>query len=385
MHVFVFRSSWCKHMHSSRSWTHFAVCHSVSMAKHIRLLFFGSVIFGIAVFCYLNFWNDSYYGSADARGTNSSLEARAVDIPPSFEAEDVVQNSHDETVKQARARRRELIAAKVKRISDVTRHQLEVVDQHRTVVSPLPVTQPVTLKVPRVKFHPTFSAEVGPEHSHSNRTLTYTDLPRVRVHGANCTALFNGDETEVTKAGKFQRTNKQKINTPASYVQQTSNCTRFIARRRYAMWPVNREEEDFPIAFSILMFKDVEQFERLLRAIYRPQNLYCIHVDNKSPSEVHVAVNAIARCFGNVFVVHPSIDVHWGYFSVLEPELICMKKLLRRSKKWKYFINLTGQEFPLKTNWLIVQILKAFNGSNNMEGTVKRFVYCTEFLCMSLQ
>ena len=41
----------------------------------------------------------------------------------------------------------------------------------------------------------------------------------------------------------------------------------------------------------------------------------------------------------------------------------------QRRKKWKYFINLTGQEFPLKTNYEIVQILKAYKGANNVEGT----------------
>ena len=39
------------------------------------------------------------------------------------------------------------------------------------------------------------------------------------------------------------------------------------------------EEEAFPIAYSLLMHKEVEQAERLLRAIYRPQNSYCIHID----------------------------------------------------------------------------------------------------------
>ena len=37
---------------------------------------------------------------------------------------------------------------------------------------------------------------------------------------------------------------------------------------------------------------------------------------------------------------------------------------LWKHKKWKYFINLTGQEFPLRTNWELVQILKAHNNGN---------------------
>ena len=42
-----------------------------------------------------------------------------------------------------------------------------------------------------------------------------------------------------------------------------------------------REEMEFPIAFSLLVYKDTEQIYRLLRAIYRPSNYYCIHVDAK--------------------------------------------------------------------------------------------------------
>ena len=44
------------------------------------------------------------------------------------------------------------------------------------------------------------------------------------------------------------------------------------------MEPLSQEAANFPLAFSILMYKDVFQVERLLRAIYMPQNYYCIHV-----------------------------------------------------------------------------------------------------------
>jgi len=202
----------------------------------------------------------------------------------------------------------------------------------------------------------------------STRQLTLADLPNVSDSAVNCTALFR------TPTRDFNSTHEKQVVTPLKFMQQTYNCTQFVDERHYAMRPVNKEEAEFPIAYSILMFKQVEQFERLLRAIYRPQNVYCIHVDQKSSADIHETVIWIARCFENVFVLQPSFDVVWGTFSVLKPELECMKRLLQRNKKWRYFINLTGQEFPLKTNWQIVRILKAFNGSNNMEGTFKRFV-----------
>ncbi|XP_059156046.1 beta-1,3-galactosyl-O-glycosyl-glycoprotein beta-1,6-N-acetylglucosaminyltransferase-like [Physella acuta] len=143
--------------------------------------------------------------------------------------------------------------------------------------------------------------------------------------------------------------------------------------RGYIMSSLTLEEEEFPIAYTIMAYTHSEMVERLLRAIYRPQNYYCIHVDKKAPEKFYLAISAIVQCFPNVFLTSRRIDVVWGLFSVLEPELICMKEL-SRYKKWKYFINLTGQMFPLKTNYQIVKILKAFRGANSINGTIK-YVY----------
>ncbi len=48
-----------------------------------------------------------------------------------------------------------------------------------------------------------------------------------------------------------------------------------------------------------------------------------------------------------------------------------MKEVLGMSTVWKYYINLTGQEWPLKTNLELVRILKAVNGSNLIVGSAK--------------
>ena len=114
--------------------------------------------------------------------------------------------------------------------------------------------------------------------------------------------------------------------------------------------------------------------EHLLRAIYRPQNIYCIHVDQKTKNNTYRAINGIAKCFNNVFMTTRRVYVRWALFSVLEPELVCMEALLHRNKKWKYFINLTGQEFPLRTNYELVRILMAYNGANDIDGSVEGYV-----------
>ncbi|KAH9514865.1 Beta-1,3-galactosyl-O-glycosyl-glycoprotein beta-1,6-N-acetylglucosaminyltransferase [Bulinus truncatus] len=191
------------------------------------------------------------------------------------------------------------------------------------------------------------------------------------VPNVNCRKLFSGDHDEIVHAQNYVKTMNTTMFSEQFYLNLTTNCELFQKQRGYIMCPLTSEEEDFPIAFTMLAYKDVEMVERLLRSIYRPQNYYCIHVDKKSDEQFMKAVSAIASCFENVFVPMERIDVVWGNYSVLEPELICMKYLWKYST-WKYFINLTGQEFPLKTNWELVQILKAYNGANDVEVTIRR-------------
>jgi len=219
----------------------------------------------------------------------------------------------------------------------------------------------------------------------------HVHIPYVDVPGINCAALFNGNIQEIAVAHVHQEKWPKRTISDSTYVTAASDCRQYITQRRFIMQPLSSEEAAFPLAFSIVMFSDVELFERLLRAIYRPQNFYCIHVDKKSASSVHEAVAAIVLCFSNVFIAPHSVDVQWGTFTVLEPELICMEALLSYSKKWRYFINLTGQEFPLKTNWDIVKILNVLHGANNIEGTIKRLqsfltysiFFCLCFFCLN--
>ena len=193
------------------------------------------------------------------------------------------------------------------------------------------------------------------------------------VKDVNCKLIIDGDKNETAKASNYSvtRPRKEELN-PDDYINMTSNCSAFIHNRGYIMSSLTKVENDFPIAYSLLIFKDINQVEHLLRAIYRPQNIYCIHIDKKSADRIYNAMERVSACFENVFIAPQRIDVRWGQFSILEPELICMEELLKRNKKWKYFINLTGQEFPLRTNYELVRILMTYNGANDIEGTIKR-------------
>ena len=58
-----------------------------------------------------------------------------------------------------------------------------------------------------------------------------------------------------------------------------------------------------------------------------------------------------------------------------------MKELYEWDDTWKYFINLSGMEFPLVTNGDLVRILKIYDGANEMEGkSVKLLVNRITFI-----
>ncbi|XP_077979467.1 N-acetyllactosaminide beta-1,6-N-acetylglucosaminyl-transferase-like [Glandiceps talaboti] len=152
----------------------------------------------------------------------------------------------------------------------------------------------------------------------------------------------------------------------SEFVEKTKNCTDFAVKHGYFSTVIDNVEEEFPLAFVISMYRSVGQVEQLLRTIYRPQNVYCIHVDKKAKDEVHVAIKAISSCFDNIFVVSRPTKVTWCSVEVLHAEILCMKILLEQGRNWKYYINLAGQDFPLKTNKEIVQILNVFNGKNDI-------------------
>lgn len=132
--------------------------------------------------------------------------------------------------------------------------------------------------------------------------------------------------------------------------------------------PASQEEMDYPIAYSIVVYRDLHQFTRLLRSIYRQHNVYCIHVDLKSSQGLYSSIFNMASCLDNVYIPEVRIDVKWGSFSVLEADLICMRSLWKHRVKWTTFINLTGQDFPLRTSKQLVRILRdTMNGSNQVE------------------
>lgn len=177
--------------------------------------------------------------------------------------------------------------------------------------------------------------------------------PTFNLSQVNCQSLCSGSHVEVCRWKNYHHTltpyNRSRCDNKAFSVNSNS-------------------KNDFPLAYSIMAHKDIYHLQRLLPLIYKSENIYCVHIDKKSRFLVEDVKNWI-RCLDlkNVFLAKNLETVYWGGFSVLRATLNCLDELLEKSNKWKYFINLSAQDFPLKTNKKIVGYLKRSSQRNHIE------------------
>jgi hypothetical protein len=226
-------------------------------------------------------------------------------------------------------------------------------------------------------------------------------VQRDKYKSVKCESIFELNKDEIDKAKvllkNLRHENKLKRGTEdipllpdSNFIFDKSRCALFRDVREYDKHVVTRIEKEFPLAFTILTNENAEQFERFLRLIYRPHNVYCVHVDAKSSPEFVQAVRSIVRCFPNVFITSRLERVVYASFTRLQADLNCMNDLLhldddvylheklglvnqesvrqmKELSKWKYVLNTASSEFPLRTNLELVKILHMYNGTNEVE------------------
>nr|XP_020865519.1 N-acetyllactosaminide beta-1,6-N-acetylglucosaminyl-transferase-like isoform X1 [Phascolarctos cinereus] len=151
---------------------------------------------------------------------------------------------------------------------------------------------------------------------------------------------------------------------------ENPSCQDYLLQNHYITASLSKEEAQFPLAYIMVIHKDFETFERLFRAVYMPQNVYCVHVDEKATIPFKDAVEWLVGCFPNVFLASKMESVVYAGISRLQADLNCMKDLVASEVQWKYIINTCGQDFPLKTNKEIIQHLKEFKGKNITPGVL---------------
>jgi len=102
------------------------------------------------------------------------------------------------------------------------------------------------------------------------------------------------------------------------------------------------------IAYHLLAHKNPAQVERLFRVLYHPGDVFVLHFDRSAPRALHALGERLASAHSNVRVLRPR-KILWGGSAMAEVQIAAMQAALKLGGAWTHFINLTGQDFPLKS------------------------------------
>ena len=117
------------------------------------------------------------------------------------------------------------------------------------------------------------------------------------------------------------------------------------------------------IAYFIMVHHKPEAFKAMFQKIYTRDQFYLVHIDRKAKFEVIEEIQLYLIQFPNVYIPE-SINIITGGFSMVQAELDAMEFLLNVSPEWDYFINLSGEDYPLKSQNIIRNFLTVNNGRN---------------------
>ncbi|WP_222166369.1 beta-1,6-N-acetylglucosaminyltransferase [Edaphocola aurantiacus] len=117
------------------------------------------------------------------------------------------------------------------------------------------------------------------------------------------------------------------------------------------------------IAYLIMVHRLSKQFRRLFSAIYHPDNIYLINIDKKADRLTKQQIWSFINKFPGIHILENQTVV-WGGYSMVQAELSGMQYLLKLEQKWDYFINLSGQDYPLKSQRIISDFLAANKGKS---------------------
>ncbi|XP_053309416.1 beta-1,3-galactosyl-O-glycosyl-glycoprotein beta-1,6-N-acetylglucosaminyltransferase 7-like [Spea bombifrons] len=190
--------------------------------------------------------------------------------------------------------------------------------------------------------------------------------------GELCGALFEGKPAALAVGNICQASLPPSRDQSPARLSTKSNCSTITKELKFITRPLSGEEEDYPLAYILTIHKQLDMSVKLLRAVYAPQNIYCIHVDKKSSRDFSRAVRKLAGCFQNIIVPAKQESVVYAGISRLRADIHCMEELLAADTPWRHVINLCGQDFPIKTNREIIRYLKSkWNGRNLTPGVLQ--------------
>lgn len=154
---------------------------------------------------------------------------------------------------------------------------------------------------------------------------------------------------------------------------QLNDCAGYIEDTKVDSEDIEKET---PLAFSLLAHKDANQLSKLISAIFRPWNSYCLQLDSKSNPKFIKLMTKLIKCYktvhtnSTIFLSQSSISLVWQHSSLLEGDLACLEQLSQKNSGWKYFVNVVGSEYPLITNYHLIKKLSTVKNGIGFVHTV---------------
>jgi hypothetical protein len=98
------------------------------------------------------------------------------------------------------------------------------------------------------------------------------------------------------------------------------------------------------IAYLILAHRNPRLIARTIEALSCEDSAFFVHIDKKSNLDEFLFIKA-----KNVLFTKRRIPVYWAEYSMVEAILILIQQALAESKKYEYFILLSGSDYPLRS------------------------------------
>jgi hypothetical protein len=124
------------------------------------------------------------------------------------------------------------------------------------------------------------------------------------------------------------------------------------------------------IAYLIMIHDRAEQALRLLRAIYSPEHTYVLHVDRRASKDVLRAIDAALDDLPNAVRIRAGYGTYYGW-GIVDVQLRGMSCALE-TRGWEFFVNLSGQDYPLRSQEEIAAELHPYIGKSLLDMTDQR-------------
>jgi hypothetical protein len=102
------------------------------------------------------------------------------------------------------------------------------------------------------------------------------------------------------------------------------------------------------IAYLIMVHDNFPQVKWVINAIYNPDDYFIIHIDKTTTQNFRQQGNQYVGNLANVKYLTPHRMTRFGW-SIVGTELRAIRELASSKHEWKYVINVSGQDYPIKS------------------------------------